>query len=80
MIDDFVERAENNNITIITQELFHGDPIRRLENLKVLNVRIKLWFNINIQSMNQEEKVRSLSLHYAVETILHEYYFLGAIH
>ena len=37
MIDDFVQKvSENDNITIITQELFHGDPIRRLENLKVI--------------------------------------------
>ena len=36
VIDDFVERVKDTNITIISQEIFQHDPYTRLQNLKVM--------------------------------------------
>ena len=35
MIDDFVLSVKGTDITIISQEIFQHDPVRRIENLKV---------------------------------------------
>ena len=35
VIDDFVETVKGTDITIISQEIFQHDPVRRVENLKV---------------------------------------------
>ena len=36
MIDDFVKTAKEENISIISQEIFEHDPASRVENLKVI--------------------------------------------
>ena len=35
VIDDFVHALNGTDVAIISQEIFHHDPVRRVENLKV---------------------------------------------